>query len=283
MKYLFHLVLMSGAVLAARAQSTAFTYQGRLAASGSPFSGFAEMQFALFGAPTGGTAIAANTPAIAGVNVSGGLFAVSLDFGVAPFLGEDRWLEIQVRTNVGPFATLTPRQPLTPTPYALYAPTAGTALGPWVSRGGNLATAAKVGIGTTLPTEALDVRGDIRLGDRGEYPALAAEEDLRIIRGTVRRSPSPPIITLGFGFTVTREGEGDYLITFDPPFASEPSVTATVDDFEESLTDVDFYVAGIFAATRSSVRIRTRVHSASAGLPTGPRDALFHFIAAGPR
>ncbi len=53
--------------------------------------------------------------------VSNGLFISTLDFG-NQFLGADRWLEIAVRTNGGgAFSTLAPRQPLTPTPYAIFA------------------------------------------------------------------------------------------------------------------------------------------------------------------
>ena len=55
------------------------------------------------------------------------MFTVTLDFG-GVFTGADRWLEIAVRTNGGgAFAPLTPRQAVTPTPYALYSATAGTA------------------------------------------------------------------------------------------------------------------------------------------------------------
>jgi hypothetical protein len=54
--------------------------------------------------------------------VSNGLFTVSLDFGAGVFAGADRWLEIGVRTNGGgAFTMLTPRQALTPTPYAIHA------------------------------------------------------------------------------------------------------------------------------------------------------------------
>ena len=42
------------------------------------------------------------------------------------FAGNARWLDIAVRTNgASSFATLAPRQPLTPTPYAVFAGTAG--------------------------------------------------------------------------------------------------------------------------------------------------------------
>ncbi|HAV60805.1 MAG TPA: hypothetical protein DCY13_00375, partial [Verrucomicrobiales bacterium] len=44
----------------------------------------------------------------------------ALDFG-DQFPGADRWLEIAVRTNLSGFTTLSPRQPLTATPYAITA------------------------------------------------------------------------------------------------------------------------------------------------------------------
>ncbi len=55
--------------------------------------------------------------------VTNGLFTVTLDFGGSVFIGPDRWLEIGVRTNgsSSDYATLTPRQALTPTPYAIRA------------------------------------------------------------------------------------------------------------------------------------------------------------------
>ena len=50
------------------------------------------------------------------------MFTVVLDFGTGIFSGADRFLEIGVRTNGnGAFATLSPRQKLTPTPYAITA------------------------------------------------------------------------------------------------------------------------------------------------------------------
>jgi hypothetical protein len=61
------------------------------------------------------------TNTIGPVAVSNGLFTVALDFG-ADFPGADRWLEIGVRTNgTASYTTLSPRQKLTPSPYALTA------------------------------------------------------------------------------------------------------------------------------------------------------------------
>ena len=109
-----------------RAQDTAFTYQGRLNDSGSSANQSYDLTFALFNVSSGpgqiGTTITKLNTA-----VSNGLFTVTLDFG-NQFSGTARWLEIGVRTNGGSaFTTLTPRQPLTASPYALYAPNAGTA------------------------------------------------------------------------------------------------------------------------------------------------------------
>src|SRR4029077_14995588 len=62
--------------------------------------------------------------------VSGGMFTVALDFGSGVFTGPARWLEIGVRTNgSGNFTTLSPRQPLLPTPYAILAKSASNLLG----------------------------------------------------------------------------------------------------------------------------------------------------------
>lgn len=103
------------------AQGTAFTYQGRLTENGTPASGLHDFEFRLFttvsGAVQVGPALLANDLA-----VSNGLFTTTLDFGAGVFTGPDRWLEIGVRTNgAGAFFTLSPRQALTPSPYAITA------------------------------------------------------------------------------------------------------------------------------------------------------------------
>jgi hypothetical protein len=103
------------------AQSTLFTYQGMLNTNGAPYSGSAEIQFTLWDAATNGNALATNNPTTVIVNVANGLFAVGLDFGISPFNGDPRFLQTDVRTVIGPFTTLAPRQPLTAAPYALRA------------------------------------------------------------------------------------------------------------------------------------------------------------------
>ncbi len=109
------------------ALGTAFTYQGRLQDGGSLANGAYDIQFALYDAASGGAQVGATVTAN-DVPVSNGLFTVSLDFGASVFTGDARWLEMRVRPGAssGGYTTLTPRQPVTATPYALYAKTA-----PW--------------------------------------------------------------------------------------------------------------------------------------------------------
>lgn len=116
-------VLLSPRVLVA--QSTAFTYQGRLQADGTPANGLYELSFSLHDAVTNGNLVGLPIT-LAPVPVSNGLFLARLDFGAAAFTGANRWLEISV-TVFGtdqPVVTLVPRQPITPTPQALHARTA---------------------------------------------------------------------------------------------------------------------------------------------------------------
>ena len=66
-------------------------------------------------------------------------------YGTAAF-GSARWLEISVRAaGGGEFTTLTPRQPLTPSPYALYAPNAGAAATAATATTANSATTVAAG------------------------------------------------------------------------------------------------------------------------------------------
>ncbi|MFN0111094.1 MAG: tail fiber domain-containing protein [Blastocatellia bacterium] len=107
--------------IAVMAQSTAFSYQGRLNDGANAANGTYEIQFKLFDAVTGGTQVGATfIPTPAGVVVTNGAFTVTLDFGATAFPGANRWLEISVKPpNGAAFTTLTPRQRVTATPYAI--------------------------------------------------------------------------------------------------------------------------------------------------------------------
>jgi len=232
-----------------RAQTTTFTYQGRLTDSGNPANGSYDLQCALFGALSGGSQIGSALTHTS-VAVNSGVFAVQLDFGVNAFPGADRFLEISVRPHssdpsIPPYVLLTPRQQISSTPYAirtLSAATADTAtnatqlgglaanqyvqtndprltdarppvagssnyvqngtspqaganfnIGGGGTIGGNLLTSGQVGIGTTTPTEKLQVAGVIQSTTGGfKFPdgtlqttAVAASPVNRVLRGVI--------------------------------------------------------------------------------------------------
>jgi len=104
-------------------QTTAFTYQGYLEDAGAAANGLYDFRAELYnratpGAP--GDALVSSTLTLTAVPVTNGLFMLTLDFGASPFNGEDRWLQLQVRTNgAAGYTMLLPRQPVTPTPYAI--------------------------------------------------------------------------------------------------------------------------------------------------------------------
>jgi len=113
--------------------STAFTYQGQLKQDGLPFDGTADFEFTLWdnagsgNPPVGGIQVG-GVQAINALPVTAGLFNATLnganEFGGNAFNGNARWLQIAVRSPAGGgggFTTLTPRQPLTATPQALFA------------------------------------------------------------------------------------------------------------------------------------------------------------------
>ncbi|MHC4695466.1 MAG: hypothetical protein ACYTFA_01840 [Planctomycetota bacterium] len=116
--------------------STAIAYQGQLKLGGVPVTGEADFEFRLWDEagsgdpPTGGNPAGptltfdgqgGNPAPIAVVN---GMFTVQLDFGDGTFNGDARWLEIVVTypSGSGVPTALSPRQPITPAPYALALP-----------------------------------------------------------------------------------------------------------------------------------------------------------------
>ena len=82
----------------ASAQTTAFTYQGRLTDGGTPANGNYDLQFALWDSSSGGSQIGA-TQNLSNINITSGVFAVTLDFGANAFPGASRFLEISARLS----------------------------------------------------------------------------------------------------------------------------------------------------------------------------------------
>ncbi len=174
------LLMMLAAQTPAHAQaplSTGWTYQGRLQENGAPASAEYDLRFTLFDAPSLGAAIGSSL-CFDGVVPSEGLFSVTLDFGASAFDGSARWMQIEVRSNAipgdcssGPYTLLGTRQPLTATPYALYAVNGPAASGPWSTNGANIHNnnAGNVGIGSSSPAHKLDVLGDVRVVGRSAF------------------------------------------------------------------------------------------------------------------
>jgi hypothetical protein len=112
-------LLLITLAISSAAQTSAFTYQGRLTDGSLPPTAQYDFVFRLFDG--GGTQLGADQ-ARDDVQVTNGIFTVSLDFGPADFTnGAAATIEIAVRPGAssGAYVTLTPRQALTSSPYAI--------------------------------------------------------------------------------------------------------------------------------------------------------------------
>jgi endosialidase-like protein len=167
------LLIWTLATSAVMAQTTAFTYQGRLIDAGSAATGNYDLQFKLFDVTD---AQQGPTLTLDDVPVTNGVFTVQLDFGDV-FDGGARSLEIGVRAgaSTGAFTVLSPRQTLSSTPYAVRSVTATNALlfgalppSSFVQFDGN----GRVGIGTDSPVTKLDIRGKLALDPGAGNPVV---------------------------------------------------------------------------------------------------------------
>jgi len=127
---LFGLAAFNFQDASAFAETTAFSYQGRLNNNGNPATGLYDLRFEVWDALANGNMIAGPLTSLA-TGVTNGLFTVTLDFGNGVFTGPGRWLELDMRTNGnGAFTALLPRQPVLAAPYALFAMTPAGPTGP---------------------------------------------------------------------------------------------------------------------------------------------------------
>ena len=138
-------------------QTTAFTYQGQLNASGAFPTGNYLFTFTLFDALTDGNQIGSPLPQ--NVQVIDGLFTVDLDFGPTTFGPTQYWLEISVNGQV-----LANRQRVNSVPVADYAlsgnPGATGPAGPTGATGATGPTGAdSTVVGPTGPTGATGATG----------------------------------------------------------------------------------------------------------------------------
>jgi len=128
---------------------TAFTYQGRLIDVNDAVDGLYDFEFGLYSDPNLSGSQVGDTVDINDMAVYDGYFTVLLDFGSSVFNGDARWLEIAVRPgeldDPNLYTTLSPRQEMTPTPYALQ------------TRGILVDDALNVGIGAIDPSWRLTI------------------------------------------------------------------------------------------------------------------------------
>ena len=175
-------------LISINAQTTSFSYQGRLSDGGSPANGSFQMQFKLFDA--GGVQVGTTLTDVP-VTVTAGTFSVKLDFGAGVFTGATRFIEVAVRHNSGEsYVTLTPREQILSSPYGVRTLSTamaddaqklgGVAASEYVTTStvgssfinnatapqtanfnitGNGLIGGNVGIGTTTPNAKLELRG----------------------------------------------------------------------------------------------------------------------------
>jgi hypothetical protein len=194
----------------ARAQTSAFTFQGRLNDSGVPANGNYDLELKLFDTPAAGTGTQiGSTIDLPGVKVTSGVFTVQLDFTAAAFSGGDRFVEVGV-TPAGsgaPFTVLDPRQPITPTPYALFSLNAAMAPGNFnIAGNGTLLGTLSVGQATpnTYPFSVVGKTGT------GENQAAASFSNDSPDTGVTIKNSTPD----GAAWTLFSSGTGSIL---DPP------------------------------------------------------------------
>lgn len=98
---------------------SAFTYQGSLSDAGVAPTGSYDFQFSLWDAASGGSQVS-GVLVRDDLSVVNGVFTTTLDFGASAYLGDARWLQIEVRqgASTGTYTPL-PRQALSPTPFAI--------------------------------------------------------------------------------------------------------------------------------------------------------------------
>jgi hypothetical protein len=164
---------------AVQAQTTAFTYQGKLTDAGNPANGNYDLQFKLFDTVTVGTGAQQGATLVRNpVAASAGVFTVTLDFGANVFGGADRYLEIGVRPagSANPYTILAPRQPVTATPYAIQTLNAQQLGGLPANRYVTTNASGNVGIGTTTPTSKLEIAAQDGLAITGFQPFITLRD-----------------------------------------------------------------------------------------------------------
>lgn len=205
---------------AAAGPESTFTYQGSLSDAGSPADGSFNLSFSLWNSLNGGAQIGSTITAN-GQAVTDGVFSAELDFGTEAFDGNPRWLQVVVNGE-----TLTPRQPVTRTPYAIQ------------TRGITVDADNNVGIGTATPQFPLHVEAPA-----GAVYALFGRNNNESGVGLYGQSDQPGGRGV-IGFVPATSGVGSGL------FGQTASTTGRgVFGFATATTGVNFGVRGLSASS----------------------------------
>lgn len=177
-------------------QVSEFSYQGQIENASQPADGNFDFEFELFDQAADGTSVAGPLSRDS-VEVTDGLFSVTLDFGSAVFDGQPLWLEIRVRES-GSGAShenLSPRQSVLATPYAIKAIESQSS--------GSVAY-----LDVTNRPAGLDDGDDDTLGELSCEP----DEVPRQIGGDWTCSPSPLVEQSAQGACLRRDGQSGIVV-----------------------------------------------------------------------
>ena len=247
-------VMMAGAMAQATSVPPLVNYQGMLAdADGKPLTGTKKVEFNLYDAATGGNKVWG--PQVFGsVPLVNGMFNVILGTTdtegrsiAEAFGGKDRYLGIKVDDG----SELAPRQQILSTPFAIAA---STVQGPHLyvdPESGN------VGIGTTTPTEKLEVSGKIKASNLGRI--------LQVVHSKTNEFISSDQVIL-WDDTIPQQSEGVEVLTLEITPANESNlllIEAAVNAVERSNT-ADHVILALFKDSEPDA-IATAVEEVNGG------------------
>jgi hypothetical protein len=132
----------------------------------------------------------------------------------------------------------------------------------------------RLGIGTTNPTERLDVRGDIKLGAAGDFFGVGCLNNFRMVAGRVSGTGG---VLSGSGFSANQVSDGEYTVSFSVPFTATPVIVVTLVDPPNE----DNFVC-VMNASQSQFTVASRDYVEGEDNPE-PQDSAFNFIALGQR